>query len=330
MPKIVKVLSIDGGGIRGIIPGMILSEIERKVGKPTASIFDLLAGTSTGALWALSMARPNTHGKPMYKAQNIVDSYESQSKSVFSRSFWHKFIPLSGLFTHKYSSQNRQQVALQYFGNTLISEALTPILVPSYELEQATPFFFKTTDAQKNKYLDFLFSEVAQATCAAPTYFEPFIIDSPKDPMVKHYAFIDGGVVANNPAMCAYVEAKSMFPDADHYLVVSLGTGDFSTGILIEETKRWGLAQWIKPVFDIFLYGPMDVVDHQMKALFQNPTDKLNYYYRFQLRLHKKESSTDNPTELNIHTLKILGEKLLRENKLEIDNLCKLLKENTK
>ena len=83
----VKILSIDGGGIRGIIPAIVLAEIERRTGRPTAQLFDLVAGTSTGGILALGLTIPKTTGAPLYTARSLAEMYEREGSRIFFRPF---------------------------------------------------------------------------------------------------------------------------------------------------------------------------------------------------------------------------------------------------
>ncbi len=126
-----KILSIDGGGIRGIIPAVILGELERKTGKAASSLFDLIAGTSTGGILALGLVKPNQDGSPHYSAMDLVGLYESNGSRIFSRSLLHRVLALGRFSKAKYSTTGLEKVLQEYFGETMLSEALTGLVVPS-------------------------------------------------------------------------------------------------------------------------------------------------------------------------------------------------------
>ncbi|MBK8983022.1 MAG: patatin-like phospholipase family protein [Ignavibacteria bacterium] len=83
-----KILTIDGGGIRGVLPARILHEIEKRTKKPIAELFDLIAGTSTGGILALCLTKPDSKGNPRYKALDILKLYEEEGKKIFKKSPW--------------------------------------------------------------------------------------------------------------------------------------------------------------------------------------------------------------------------------------------------
>lgn len=320
----IKILSIDGGGIRGIIPAMILSEIEKRTGKPISKIFDIIAGTSTGGILALGLVKPNGKGNPAYSAKELIKLYEIEGNNIFSNTIWHKIESADGLLEEKYPSAGLESVLKKYFNETRLSEALTNVIIPSYEIEQRKPWFFKSFNAKdiRKKNEDFLMRDAARATSAAPTYFEPAKINLNSE--LSYIALIDGAVFANNPSMCAYAEAKSIFQKNDDILLVSLGTGEHTRPILYNNTIDWGLARWARPILGVVFDGINDTVDYQLKQLLK-PNHDSKRYYRFQVELDIGNNDIDDASQINIHFLKLLGEKLMSETDDDIINLCKQL-----
>src|ERR671911_1175061 len=276
-----KVLSIDGGGIRGIIPAMVLAEIERRTSKTTSELFNLVAGTSTGGILALGLTKPGEGGKPEYSAKRLIELYETEGSKIFSIPVWHRIHSAGGLAEEKYPAKGIEEVAKEYFGDVHLAQALTEVLVTAYEIEKRGPWFFKRRHARDdNREGDnFLMREVARATSAAPTYFEPLQLTwGPHG----ERAFIDGGVHSNNPAMCAYVEARKIHPGENDFLVLSLGTGEPTREMPYEEVKGWGLALWAQPILNVVFDGVADTVDYQLKELLSTEEGDARRYYRFQ------------------------------------------------
>jgi patatin-like phospholipase/acyl hydrolase len=318
----IKILSIDGGGIRGIIPATVLAEIENRTHKPIAKLFDLIAGTSTGGILAAGLTKPNHDGHPQYNAQDIVNLYEHEGKTIFYQSLFHKINTFNNLLEAKYTSDGIEKVLSRYFGNTYLHEVVTDVLIPSYEIERRVAFFFKSSHAKKEKNRNFLLKHVARATSAAPTYFPPEKI--PTQDLSEYFALVDGAVYANNPAMCAFVEAKTMFPKETKFLVVSLGTGELTKPIFYNKAKVWGVAQWAQPILDVVFDGVNDTVDYQLKQLL--PTEENSRrYYRFQVRLNEGNDNLDNISQTNIRALKLYGEAIIRDNNEAINTLCQQL-----
>ncbi len=324
--KKVKILSIDGGGVRGIIPAMILAKIEEMTSKPICRMFDLIAGTSTGSIIALALAMPSKENKemPAYTAVQLINLYAEKGDKIFSTNIFHKIATLDGITDEKYKSSGIESVLKDFFGSTMLSEALTPVLVPAYEIGLRTPFFFKSRHAknpERDNY-DFPMWQVVRASSAAPTYFEPFKLKLSQEEGADYYTFIDGGVYANNPSMCAFAEAKVMFGNQEDILMMSLGTGELSRAIPYEEAKDWGLINWAKPMLGIVFDGVSNTVDYQLRQLLTDTR-----YYRIQSSLAELGKGIDDASDENIHQLKLLGQKTieewLRNGKLE--KLCKQL-----
>jgi patatin-like phospholipase/acyl hydrolase len=320
MPKLVKILSIDGGGIRGIVPALFLAEIERRTKKPIASLFDLIAGTSTGGLIALGLTKPGSNGKPQFSAQDIARLYETDGSAIFSRSIWHRVIAVDNFLEEKYPSTGIEQVLEKYFGNSMLRDALTDVLISSYEIEQRFPFFFKSSKAKILDNYNFPMKKVARATSAAPTYFEPLKLEAQEPP--GYYALVDGGVYANNPAMCGYVEAVSQQTEPRDYLVLSLGTGELIRPIRYSEAKDWGLAFWAQPILSVVFDGVSDTVDYQLQQIFPSAADGTRHYYRYQVTLDMGNDDLDDASQTNLFALKTLAKREISDHSDEIDRLC--------
>ena len=316
-----KVLSIDGGGIRGIIPAMVLAEIERRTEKLTAEVFDLVAGTSTRGILALGLTKPGQDGGPEYSAKKLIELYETEGGKIFDRSVWHRLHSGWGLAEEKYPSEGIEEVAKGYFKDVYLAEALTEVLVTAYEIERRGPWFFKRRHARDNNREgdNFLMRDVARATSAAPTFFEPLQLTW--GPHGKR-AFIDGGVHSNNPAMCAYVGARKTHPEENDFLVVSLGTGEPTRNMPYEEFKDWGLALWAQPILNVVFDGVSDTVDYQLQELLSTEEGDARRYYRFQTVLDIGKDDMDDASRTNIAALKTKAKEIISKNDAILDSLC--------
>jgi patatin-like phospholipase/acyl hydrolase len=314
-----KVLSIDGGGIRGIIPAMVLAEIERRTGKRIAEMFDLVAGTSTGGILALGLTKPGQDGKPEYSAKRLIELYETEGGKIFSIPVWHRVHSGWGLAEEKYPPEGIEEVAKEYFGDVRLAQAYKEVLVAAYEIEKRGPWFFKRRKAlDPDEGFNPFMREVARATSAAPTYFEPLQL---KVGSLGNRAFIDGGVHSNNPAMCAYVEAIKIHPEEKDFLVVSLGTGEPTRNMPYEEVQGWGLALWAQPILNVVFDGVADTVDYQLRELLVSEGDNRRYY-RFQTVLNIGKDDMDDASRTNIAALKTKAQEIISKNDAVLDALC--------
>ena len=265
MGKPFRVLSIDGGGIRGIIPATVLAELELQTGRQTAELFDLIAGTSTGGILALGLTAPAADGsrKPAWRAGDLVDLYEREGRSIFHSDLVHDVVSAGGLFDERYPAAGLEKALGRYLGDAMLTDAITDVLITAYDIENRRPFFFKSRRATGEQGWDHPMREVARATSAAPTYFEPARLTAGDGH--TRFALVDGGVFANNPAMCAYAEAVRA--NAQDILVVSLGTGQLTRRLRYEHVKGWGLIEWARPILDVVFDGVSDATDYQLDQL---------------------------------------------------------------
>ncbi|MEJ2670873.1 MAG: patatin-like phospholipase family protein [Deltaproteobacteria bacterium] len=307
-----KLLSIDGGGIRGVIPALILAEIEERTNQSTASLFDLMAGTSTGGIISLALSRDGGGGVSKYRALDLVDLYVDRGPDIFSRSFWQGVSSVAGIADEKYSQEPLEAILREYFDDTPLDAALTRVLVSGYAIETRSPFFFKSW---RDKSRGVLMREAARATSAAPTYFEPALVQV----QGQEVALIDGGVYVNNPAMSAYSEARRLFPDETDFLLVSLGTGSLTRPIRYQEAKDWGKVQWALPILSVVFDGVSGAVDYQLGQILGES------FFRFQTNLETANDDMDDASPANLAALKLEARHIIATQGAEIDRVCQLL-----
>jgi uncharacterized protein len=308
----MNVLSVDGGGIRGVIPAMVLAALEERTGKRTAELFDLIAGTSTGGIIALALTVPGDGGKPRWMADDLVDLYLIEGPRIFEHSIGHEFASGLGLLDQKFDERPLVETLATYFGDARISQAATDVLVTSYDLEHRQPFFFKSQRARDVPEHDWPMRVAARATSAAPTYFEPERLAADG----VEFALCDGGVFANNPAMCAYAEVRRDHPAAS-VRMVSLGTGQLTRPIHWNDAKHWGLVAWARPLIDVVFDGVSDATDYELTQVLPAAA-----YTRFQVELIGASDALDNANERNLEGLQTLARKLIADRAADLDRLA--------
>lgn len=290
----------------------MLAEVERRSGRPVADSFDLIAGTSTGGILALALSMAGEDGRPAWSAEEMIALYEREGEHIFSRSVWDRIRSADGLLDEKYPPEGMAEAFRTYLGEAKLSEALTEVLVTAYEIEQRTTYFFKRAKARADDRDDFAIRDAARATSAAPTYFEPVRLERLGGR--PDLSLVDGGVFANNPAMCAYAEALK--GDDEEVLVLSLGTGELTRPLPYEQAKNWGLAEWAKPIIDVVFDGVSDATDHHLEQILGS-----DRYYRFQTSLDRARDDMDDTRPENIEALKQEADELLREQRRRFDEL---------
>ncbi|MBE9187181.1 patatin-like phospholipase family protein [Microcoleus sp. LEGE 07076] len=341
MAKYNRVLSIDGGGIRGIIPAQVAvsieSKLQQKSGNPDARIadyFDLIAGTSAGGILTCIYLFPDAENpsRPRWSAQDAVNFSINNGRDVFKSSFWQKLRVLDGLIDEKYSSAPLEKSFSENFRDCQLSQLLKPCLISSYDIERRKANFFNQIDAKKHPEFDYFIRDIARATSAAPSYFEVSKIYSLTN---ECYALIDGGVFANNPALCAYAEVRNKFrasedrpergPTAKDMVILSLGTGEAQKKYPYEEVKNWGQIQWVEPLINIMMAGVAETVNYQLIQIY-DAIERPNQYLRISPDLsHEPPLLIDDASEEKISQLLSIGNKQAEKYNEELDKFIELL-----
>jgi patatin-like phospholipase/acyl hydrolase len=318
--KHFKILSIDGGGIRGIYPAMYLSELEAKLkaeGNEKWQIyqnFDLICGTSTGGIIAIALAL----GIPAIEIYNL---YLNNASDIFG----YKKCFIRQIFYSAHSRSGIEELIREKFRkinngvDPILRDCKTNICIPTFDLLMGKPSVLKnnyhprfTRDYHIPAY------KAALATSAAPVYFDPYsseYIDL-NGTEISFKNKIDGGVFANNPTLLGIIEAQvAFYQKLENLKVLSLGTGykRFSDGAIRE---KWGISYWInhkrKRVIELFMQAQSQQVEHLVQLL-QNGIDKENIanpnfiYQRINTELD--ETLNIEMDETNKEKLVALGQK---------------------
>ena len=314
MAKSMKILAIDGGGIRGIIPAVILTEIQRRLGKDLWQSFDLIAGTSTGGIIALGIGTDCNQGQP-YAPGELVKLYVDNGPAIFKKNF---LTPERELILPKYSPDSLEAALAKFFQDTEFLTARTPLLISSYDLQGQLPFFFKSHRIAADPTYNWKVREIARATSAAPTFFPPLhLVRGTED-----YALVDGGVFVNNPSMAAYAEARGLYKDAAQFTIVSVGTGDRQDQISYASAAEWGLLGWARQIVPVLMDSVSEAVDFELNSL---PGCT---YYRLQVpHLQAASSDMDNVTPQNLANLQTVAEDYVKSESALLDKICSELGE---
>ncbi|CAO5677101.1 MAG: hypothetical protein HEEMFOPI_01267 [Holosporales bacterium] len=294
----VNVLCIDGGGVRGIIPAVILAKIEKDTNQTIAKIFDVIVGTSTGGLLALALTIPRNNGGELissYTAENLVDFYINESKKIFPK----KGIcqRLSSLFsTSFYDPKPFEEIAKNLVKETKIKDLITCVGITATNANTCAPRTFRSDKIEDHEYLA---RDVARATSAAPTYFPPAIIN--------RESFCDGGVGRNNPARDGLMIARERYPGRPIRLI-SIGTGHTPTYEETRNVEKKCIPCWVKKVIEMDFAVQDRATDASLNVELTE-----NSYARINVLLTEEQMAMDNPD--NVEGLKITTENYLRDNR---------------
>lgn len=313
----INVLSIDGGGIRGLIPALVLQHIEETTGRPIAALFDLIAGTSTGGILALGLTIPeegrdeDDEPGPRYSAQELVGLYRTHGADIFTRTHLQAVGSMLGYVDQTYSHEPLIEVLESYFGDQPVGDAVTDAMVSAYDIQSREPFFFMSWRSPDDNVP---MRRAARATSAAPTYFEP----APVAVGDQQRVLVDGGVFANNPAVSAFAEAEKRDP-GEEIRVVSIGTGASTEPYSYDETREWGTFEWVVPTIDIVFDGISDAADYQLRHVLGDR------FERFQVPLEAASDAMDDASRRNLARLTEDAERLMELQDDELTALCERL-----
>jgi len=303
-----RVLSLDGGGIRGLITVILLQRLCKESGLESwLNHVDLVAGTSTGGLLALAIAKG-------LDLQVIRELYETKGRDVFDDSWLDDVIDLGTIIGAEYDNKKLTRELRRILGNSTLGQLQRHVLITTFDLDN------EATDANKRTWKPKLFHnipgqgndagwlayKVGLYTSAAPTYF----------PAVD--GFIDGGVFATNPSMCALAQTQDSrnaeHPPLSEVALLSLGTGTSLTYIK-GKNLDWGYAQWVKPLITLMLDGVGGIADYQCKQILGN-------------RYHRLAPTFPAGVSIQMDDVKRMPEMVEFANKVAIENTVTWLKEN--
>ena len=320
------ILSLDGGGIRGLISARILHEIEERTGKGIHELFDLIVGTSTGGILAIGLTHP---GGP-HTAKEMLELYRERGQEIFSRSLWKRATSVQGLSDERYDAEPLEEILEEMLHDAELKATRTDIVITSYNIEKRKPYFFKTTKARKYSERNHLLRHVGRATSAAPTYFEPLLLDRKQwNQEYQRRVLIDGGVFANNPSMIALSEALASGTDRNEILLCSVGTGTNNRKIHYKEAKDWGMIGWVEPVLAIMMDGMSDSAHYLGKKVLP-PVAGQQRYFRYDGPLIKGSDDLDDTTRDNIDKLIALSDEIISTETQTLDNMVSQLKSRVK
>lgn len=320
-----RILAIDGGGIRGIIPAVFLSKIAERLGTNRIDEkFDLIAGTSTGSLIA-SVAAMGAD------INSSIEFYKKLGPKIFPPGTTQRrpFKWMDALsFAPAYTEENLSDSLQRLFGLTgILNDAKTRLLITSYDVFHRQIYLMKSYEGEGPSIP---FWEACKASCSAPSYFPAHILKS--GGITR--PLIDGGVFCNNPAMMAVAEAVRIknkesireLQQEDKIVLISLGTGNLMRKISAEDARTWGSLRWAKPIIDVLFDGASEVAHLTARQIVTNSN-----YVRLQVDLSEVNEDLDDASPDNIAALFDLANTYIQSEEVsqKIDHIINLLDEGS-
>lgn len=301
--KTFKVLSIDGGGIKGLYSSRILENFEKRFHCYIADYFDLICGTSTGGLIALgiSLKLPVSRISNLYQKRG-AKIFPAQRKAIalLKQLFWNG----------KHSNKELKKALDEVFNDSLIGNSYCLLCIPSFSLNDGRPFIFKFDHKEGNlqrdngtKYVD-----VGLATSAAPTYLPIVSI-----PDYGDRQFIDGGVYANNPTLIGIVEALKYFVGEDkkfqNLKVLSIASLESPPGRLTRKKQDRSFVDWNQDLFSVFSEGQAYSTEYFIQTLSSHCTHPFEYVRIPSANLSPEQLSLISMDNASDEALNILSQK---------------------
>lgn len=324
----VNILSIDGGGMKGIVSAIVLVQLEKYLkqysGNENSGItdyFDIVAGTSTGSILTALLLCPDELGKPKYHAEDVLEMYITKGKMMFQKRPGYPVNSLFGLLKSKYTNRYFKRELKEYFGDMPLSRLLKPCLIVSYDMATRKTLFFNSNSCRVDPKRDILVRDAVLCSCSAPTYFPPV---GTNRGMYFEHCLIDGGVAANNPAMSALVEAlkfNHVTNLSDTYLL-SLGNATTLKTYSCERTENWGIAKFAFPLINIIMESSEEIVDYQVRKLYECYNIS-NHYLRVEEMVHGEIPSMDDTSKEAINILIKIGNMLVEKQGVAIRAFAK-------
>lgn len=304
------ILCIDGGGMRGIVPVMVLQRLEilmreAHADKPIQSYFDLIAGTSTGGLIASSLVFPERMSKDSQVDLGFLENvYMTCGRKIFPSTGGFRGIvnvPYQ-VVADKYPVDGLEELLANWFGDVKLNEAKVPTLLMAYNLTEGNAELMKSYEP-----CDLTVAQACRATSAAPTYFAP----------MKHSGCLlaDGGIAANNPSLYAYHEAKKMYPDCKKFHILSIGT---AAQLHRTDKDTSGLLSWIDQISPMYMTAQKQTVSYTMANL-----DDVEY-----VRIDRELDEAlkmDDVKEKSLQKLRDFGKQLADDNEQVLKDFARKL-----
>lgn len=306
----MNILSIKGGGSRGLIATRFLLEIEKITGVPIAKLFDYVGGSSVGTLIACGLFISDDGINPLYSAEEIYKVFLDEIPNAFTWTYGSWISSGFGLLGPSYTHNGLHKIVMKKFKDKKLGNLLKPVIFPAYDKNSCKAYYFDEKDK------DVLISDVIMACTSAPTYFPSYMLTING----KQYDMIDSGCVINNTAELVYLKATENIICVDKSKILELCVG---TGLFNYTYGKGGLLSWAPIIVDIFMNGSSYNELYELSL----SLPKENYFI-MDVMLDYKYDYMDNINKKIIDYYLTETEKWISENKDKINKFCEHLKKN--
>ncbi|EFH56816.1 predicted protein [Arabidopsis lyrata subsp. lyrata] len=335
--KLVTILSIDGGGVRGIMAGVILAKLEEQLqaidGDQARIVqyFDMVAGTSTGGLITAMLTAPEEPNsmRPLMAAKDIAKFYTDECPMIFPTESRNSFLPSFTRFLRypKFDGEYLRSKLDKLLKETRLNDTLTRVVIPTFDIKKLEPVIFSSYQAKADPSLNAKLSDICIGTSAAPTILPPHQFSNVDSQGTEtEFNLIDGGVAANNPTLVGMnaMSRKALMkhPDMEGDRIGKKEEEVYNA----KDAGTWGIFSWMydlndksNPLLDIIFESSRDVVQYHTSVLFQAKNAEENYFRIDVDTLETKDVILDLATKNNLENLKKIGDDLLTKNVMRMN-----------
>lgn len=278
------ILSLDGGGIRGLMSTVVLARIEREIGRPLSECFDLIAGTSSGSVIAGGLAI-GPDGRQLVKTERLAEFFAQDGPRIFTASQSSFVSKIRWLWGPVHDISRLRATIENRVGDVMLSDISNRILITAYDMRMGEPLLFQSWLAggkgsrgaharsmgegvtelcptrTASDLLDFSLADAIVSSSAVPTFFAPVRIPRGAD---EHFALVDGFVYALNPVIPAYFAARRLYGAEHRFRILSIGTGKYEKRYTWRDLRKRGALKWLRPMLEAFPDGVSDASETYM------------------------------------------------------------------
>ncbi len=330
--KYIRVLSVDGGSMRGLLALQCLDYLEKRSGKPVSELFDVMVGTSSGAFIVAALSVPLDGKTPRFTAAELLKEFPKVWGATFEIPLIHPLLSLEGRTAPKYLTSVRQKVFQKFFGNTQVGEALTTIILPAYSTQEQVPFLFASDMGKSTSFSgasgraiteagDFFLADAITAATCNPAVSAPSKITNSSGDQTE--TLIGAEIYANNPALLAMSESLMRFP-GKQCVIISLGAG-VSPAVPADASKGWKKIGDAEEILRIAAEASQFTNSQITSSLHRFGSGPVAAYIRLDIPLPQTALPADDPSKKNVEELTALAGKLTSEKSATLDRTADFL-----
>lgn len=330
--KYVRVLSIDGGGMRALLALKCLEYLEKRSGRPVCELFDVMVGTSSGAFVVAALSAPLDHDTPRFTAAELIREFPKLWAGTLETPVIHSLLSLDGRTAPKYLTQARQKVFQGFFGDTQVGAALTTIILPAYSTKEQVPFLFASDMGKSTSFSgakgraiteagDFFLADAVTAATCDPAVSAPSKITNSAGDQTE--TLVGGGIYANNPTLLALSEALLRYP-GKQCVLISLGAG-VSPTVPEDAASGWRKSGEAEEIMRFAAEASQFTTSQITSSLHRFGSGPVAAYIRLDIPLPENTLPADDGSEKNAQDLTALGGKLTAEKSATLDRTADFL-----